>query len=246
MRETQGLRLAIEGLYAVFRDYPLRDYTDPCPCCHKDPDVEKGIHSKPLRILDHNDLMEYAGDALATWGDEITFRHFLPRIFELVIHGDDPEVLFQDPQNVFAKLRFGAWRSWPETEQSSVVNYFGHLWATVLETPPKRLGLGEACDWLQSIAQAESDLAPYLTQWLAAESVASYRHLARTIFRDEVPPWKTPPKDYWQTSVPQWNQLGDWLLSLEVRHKLSEGSNKWFKSPLAGEFIKAIEILQRN
>ena len=213
MLEMPVLREAIEALYLTFRDYPLRDDTNPCPCCHHDPESEKRIHSKPLRQLDHDDLLEYAGDALLTWGDETTFRHFLPRLFELVIHGEDGDVLFQDPQSVFAKLKFGSWRSWPVSEQTAISNYFRQLWATVIDTTPEKLGLGGAHDWLQAIAQAETDLSPYFALCLGAESEAAHRNLARIISDERLPLIETLPQDYWENCIPQWHQLVQWLLT---------------------------------
>jgi hypothetical protein len=102
MEATNGLRAAVEGLYAAFAAYPLREDTNACACCHST-ENEKRLHRKQLRQIGPDDLQQYANDALLVWGDVSDFKHFLPRIFELMMaHGAE----FVDPQAVFKKLYY--------------------------------------------------------------------------------------------------------------------------------------------
>ena len=254
MLESAQLREAVEGLYETFQHYPLREWTEPCPCCHKDPGTERQLHSKPLRELEPKQLEEYAGDALAVWGTEDDFRHFLPRLFELVLREVEDgtpleDILLTDPHAVFLKLRWGSWKSWPASEQEAVSRYFRQLWADVIETPPEQLPWG-VYDWIEAIAQAESDISPYLSQWLDAESEWAYCNLASTITKEQIVQRDAPlPTAYWRGQMPQWHQLADWLRSPQVEEKIRGGLEKFTGSPAATELAEAQHVCnesQRN
>ncbi len=49
------------------------------------------------------------------WGDLGCYKHFLPRIFELVLTAGALET--PNPELVFGILRYGKWRTWSEQEQ---------------------------------------------------------------------------------------------------------------------------------
>lgn len=80
---TAELNEAIERLYSTFGSYPLRDRIDSCPCC-RGPQETRHLHTKTLRELSAEDHGLYAFRAMTTVGDVDDFRHFLPRILELV------------------------------------------------------------------------------------------------------------------------------------------------------------------
>ena len=117
---TRELAASIEGLYRVLRRYELRRSTDPCPCCHSTQD-EDSVHHKLLNKLSSRDLRQYAMDAIYTWGTGDDFKHFIPRLFELLATEGDG---FVDAAAVFSTLTFESWcsshwRTWPEDEQNS-------------------------------------------------------------------------------------------------------------------------------
>lgn len=58
-----------------------------CPCC-RGPEKVRPLYDRPLRQLMPEDLHFYAFCAMTTMGDVEDFRHFLPRIFEL-LNDDD-------------------------------------------------------------------------------------------------------------------------------------------------------------
>src|SRR5437588_624905 len=84
---TEELKLAIERLYQTFAIYPFKPTMEGCPCCVSDSDKEK-IHSKKIRQLEGDDLSRYASKAMTTWGDTEDFKHYLPRILELLVTTD--------------------------------------------------------------------------------------------------------------------------------------------------------------
>lgn len=110
---TEELKSAIERLYQTFAVYPCKPAMEGCPCCVSGADKEK-IHSKPLRQLEEGDLSRYAHKAMTTWGDTEDFKHYLPRIFELLTTTD----FIVDTFITLDKLEYGQWNNWPENERA--------------------------------------------------------------------------------------------------------------------------------
>ena len=181
MLQTPELTAAIENSYRTFAVYPLRTDTGPCSCCHSRKTITAFARNL-LRMLGPKDLRTYAYDALYTWGDEVDFRHFLPRIMELLAQANGDGPAFVDPESVFHKLSYqsscsSGWRTWPPEEQRAIADYTLALWGALLDSEPTELS-DSAFSWLCAFAQAADDLSPYLQQWMAASSANAHRNLA--------------------------------------------------------------------
>jgi hypothetical protein len=129
---TQGrpadVHAAIEMLYRAFSRYPLpAESTYSRHTTISEEDVRR-IRAKPLRALSGTDLGKFAMKALNTWGDASEFRHYLPRLFELVV--DEPN--WTDIPTLFGKLSTAEWRGWPSEEQRAVESYINTLIASAL------------------------------------------------------------------------------------------------------------------
>lgn len=125
---TEELRSAIERLYQTFAIYPSNPTMEGCPCCVSGSDKEK-IHSKHLRRLEEGDLARYAHKAMTTWGDAEDFKHYLPRIFELLATTD----FIVDTFVVLGKLEYGQWNNWPENEKASIVLFLFAWWSDLVK-----------------------------------------------------------------------------------------------------------------
>lgn len=78
------LRAAVERLYETFARYPLVAVIEGgCPCCRLGAH-ERDLHAAPLRELPEEHVGYFAFKAMTTFGGVDDFRHFLPRIAELV------------------------------------------------------------------------------------------------------------------------------------------------------------------
>jgi hypothetical protein len=247
MPQTSELCEAIEGLYRVFRCYELRRNTDPCPCCHSSEDGQL-LHRKPLTKLSRNDLRDYAMDAVFTWGTGDDFKHFIPRLFELLAAPSEYGRDFVEPATVFGKLAYESWcsspwRSWPEDEQRAVADYFRAVWDAALNSNPEDLPFDGAHGWIQAIGQAEHDLTPYLDDWLNASLVNAHRNLALMITHEGLPNAKSPSGGYWAGHRQQWQELNNWLRLPEVRQKLASAVERWSDSPVATELMDAAVLL---
>jgi len=133
---------------------------------------------------------------MTTVGDVDDFRHFLPRIFELLVDGALTGEI--DPEIVLGKLTYGGWFNWPEPEQAAIRAYLGILWQRGRCT-------AEAQSWLCAIARAEPDVLPYLDAWAHDPSPAAQAALAAFL---EDPGSKL--EGFWEDAAEQWRQVIDW------------------------------------
>jgi len=217
MEITDELRSAIENLYVAFSEYPLRDHTDACACCHTLTD-EKRLHRKSLREMNAKDLWQYATDALFVWGDVTDFKHFLPRIFELaVVEGDE----FVDPQVVFNKLYHGEWWSWPEAEQRTIKHFFNALWKSVVNSQPHQMYGEEIENWLCGMAQAVAQMSTYLNTWLAIGTENARLNLAGFIADTDFVNPKHGASGYWEGRRELFEEVADWVRSDAVKKNMA-------------------------
>jgi hypothetical protein len=246
MIPTSELAEAIASLYRTFERYPLRSDTDACDCCGHD---EQKLHRKPLAELTREELDEYAMDAIYTWGTGDDFKHFIPRIFELLVGNSRRCRGFALPSCVLAKLSYSSWcsthwRSWPEGEQKAIENFLCTVWGAALESGLEDLPFDGAYGWLQAIATVESDLSSYLDRWLREDSVNSNRNLALMIRQiNELALSGHAAQLEWRPPEGQRDQLDAWLYSSEVKQKLMHAFERWHEEPFANELENAAILL---
>lgn len=243
MRELPALRDAIERLYEQFAKYPLPIDTNPCPCCHTSED-EALLHARPLRDLHAEQLRTYAGDALLVWGDVNVFKHFLPRIFELVVTMPNAAYELDDPEIVFSKFRHGKWRTWPKEEQAAVERFLHAAWQEVLNNPPSEDSLTDMESWLCSIGQCEDDLSPYLDQWMGDESLSACLELSSLLLSSAVARTGDRGRNvFWNGRDAQYAQLKAWATSPAVVEKLRLAEARWSNNDTASTFAMARSIV---
>jgi hypothetical protein len=167
------LHQAIERLYDVFERYPLKDKIDACDHC-VDPEDHERLRSKPLRELSVDDLEKYSFKAMTTWGEAEDFKHFLPRLFELIASDQGG---FIAEWVIGWKLELAEWQLWPEAERDALRAYLAALWGCVVREYESRVSVDEL---LCYAARAGMDVRPCLEEWRAAcrqSDIAAY-HLA--------------------------------------------------------------------
>lgn len=239
MAHANNLEEAIEGLYTAFEGYPLPKFTDPCMHCHCFEDELK-VHAQPLRELDLENLRDYAVDALLVWGDEAVFKHFLPRIFELLATIPDPSLQLIDREIMFSKFRHGNWRAWPEEEQAAVEGYLHSVWHEVLGDPPAEESYSDLESWICSIGQCEDDLSSYLHDWIEDERQSASLALSWLLLTSAVArTGKNGRNAFWQGRDDQYAQLQKWVKSPAVIERLENAEKSCAGSELANEFAAA-------
>ncbi len=246
---------ATEKLYVVFAGYPLPVDTGMCDHCY-DPEDELKLHSKPLRDLTDKDLYKYSWSALLTWGDNDVFKHFLPRLFYLVVL---PSSDLAVKEVIFKKLYHAEWRSWPVEEIAAVEEFLMAAWEYSLARDESF-----ESDLLCGIGQVVDDLAPYLTVWetsglvalghlsefIAIESmnIAIKHKLNDTFWQD-----KSYEGDPWcNDRTAQMNQVIEWLEKPSTLQLLENAFLENQEHPFAAsiaegaDYLRWIETYRKN
>ena len=206
---------AVENLYKAFARYPLRKHVEGCPCCVHEHD-KRTLESKPLRRLSAADLGRYAFKAMTTWGDRDDFRHFLPRIFELLVSNGG---IGADEEVVLGKLALGEWQQWDEKERSALRTFFRAGWNSLLTESRPNI---EPDSWLCGLGKANEDLQPYLNAWMGVRTKSAYEHLAKFLESNQPGYIKrhSLSNPFWPDSPKGVAQLCDWLASSRTREYL--------------------------
>src|SRR5687768_7110520 len=129
---TPELSGAIQDLYAVFRRYRSVSF-EGCPDCTSPAETAR-LAAPLLRELNPDDLARYAFKAMTTWGTIDDFKHFLPRIFDLLAQTGGGSWI--EPEIVFGKLPYGKWTTWPRRERDALLAYMDALWNDILARFP--------------------------------------------------------------------------------------------------------------
>ncbi|GAA3143053.1 hypothetical protein GCM10010466_37540 [Planomonospora alba] len=172
MGTPSDLDRALDTLYAAFSRYPLPVKTEVCDHCVSDEQV-RATRAAPLRMLTATALGPYAGHALSTWGDLDEFKHFLPRLLELLIL-EELDGFFH-AEALMSRVS-ASWRSWRQPEQQALIATIGAWWRHTLNHYPRDV---DVMMMIEIIADSlELDLAPYLAEWESNTTETAARHMA--------------------------------------------------------------------
>jgi hypothetical protein len=243
MKANRALNDAIEKLYKVFSRYPLRKHVEGCPCCVHEED-KLALESKPLRELTAAELGRYSFKAMTTWGDKDDFRHFLPRISELLVSETG---LGWDEEVILGKLALAEWKDWPEQEQIDVRDFLHAGWNSLLLQSEPSI---EPDGWLCGMGRAGEDLQKYLEDWIELRISNAYEHLASFVECNQPTYVKrhSLTNAFWPDSPEAVAQLCNWLASLQTREKLeaiyfeNEASNC---APALAHAIDQLELIAK-
>ena len=126
-------RPVVERVYAVFRRYPLGK-VDGCPCC-VDPEEVAALRARGLGDHDERTLGRYYRKSMSTWGTEEDFKHFLPRILELLVTKAPDFAIEIGLDSLPHKLVQAGWRQWPEEERAAVREVLLGAWRELVAAP---------------------------------------------------------------------------------------------------------------
>lgn len=166
---------AIEGLYLAFARYPLQQRIEASPIVDV-ADAQRRLHARPLRKLEAADLGVFAFKAMTTFGGVDDFRHFLPRIAELLSYGDAVGVC--DLSLFIGKLGYGEWSTWSEDERGAV-----ERWLEALEDSYFRGDSRfDAIDPLWDAALTRRSTTRFIDRWLSSNAPSARHALADALF----------------------------------------------------------------
>lgn len=184
----------VETVYAAFAD---------CP--------SPGFFEGPVRELTVSTLDDYLTRAVTTWGSVDDFRHYVPRILDLLVTDRLPRDA--DPEIVLGKLNVAAWSTWPRPQREAVAQLLRAYWIRCLATYP---GPRPIEDTLCALAQAVDDLTPLLEHWSALPTPAAARHLLDLLAgadQVELRSRRRLRDAFWHSRPAQQEQAVAWLLS---------------------------------
>lgn len=230
-------------LYWAFRRYKLAAEIEPDPAFPGFCD-DRPLRSEPLHRLPPTAFDRYLSKAITTWGSVDDFKHFLPRMLELIVNASEDNARTGiNPFMIFGRIRIAEWRHWPTEEQQALDGYFEALWATLLATPQSTTGMTcgyySADNWLEDVSNIYVDLTPFLRQWeidaadpnsgwVAAEHLANTIVDARdTLLKHDRLRWHNILSD-----VPE-RQMTAWLASKTVSRLLEDAFFRWADLPSA-------------
>ncbi len=116
------------------------------------------MYAKPLRELSADDLGFYAHKAMTTWGNVNDFKHFLPRLLEL-LHLDCNNNWF-DLHAITVKLQYGNWHQWPQNEQEAIGQFIFADWQHLVNETDWEVSLEDFNEYGYYIG-----LAALITAW---------------------------------------------------------------------------------
>jgi hypothetical protein len=158
----------LERLYTVFAGYRLPADLQVCEQCGPEWTAQD-IRSTPLRSLSLLQLEAFHLMSL----DDNDFRHFFPRLIELLLADPAPVFAFD-----LARLR-GRVPTWPEPERAAVHELVDDLWQHLLAGFPAELGyFSDSPTLIDFTYWCNEALDPHLQHWQSLTTAAAAGHLA--------------------------------------------------------------------
>jgi hypothetical protein len=118
------------------------------------------VHGKPLRELSGAELSFYGFKAMTTFGDVDDFKHFLPRLFEIMIRGE----FAYDSETLLGKLDHAGWHDWENREREAVEDFLATLFDYSTSYDENDYDLKEG--FLAGVIRVVKDPTPFLNMWL--------------------------------------------------------------------------------
>jgi hypothetical protein len=241
----------IRELYARFRRYGLSP-PDPGSPGRDD----RPLRTEMLNRLPSKAFQEYQWSAIYSWGSVDDFKHFLPRLLELIAQpAAGRSVTDVQPWPIFAKLSYADWQRWPRREREALDRYFEALWRAILARPvPAVDSYSEQTPnhWLFELAHAHTDLAPFLGQWESDLADPDFgqtatAHLARWVVCDAETLLESNGLRWRHQQYPNLGAQADeavaWLASDKVFALLESAYFRWSESTHAALLSEGHESL---
>jgi hypothetical protein len=207
---TPALKTAIANLYVTFSHYPFRPEIDGCPHCVSAEDQKK-LAAKALNLMESEDISRYSWKAMTTWGEVEDFKHFLPRLLELIATTG----IAYNSGVVLRKLEYAKWNDWEQAEKDSTHSFLLAWWTESI-TEKDGLILYEFVDMYNVLGGVD----PLLKHWVIDFEDCSFRNLVWFIQSNyyDLLGKKSYFKEFDQASI---NKLLSWII--EKKDLLEQG-----------------------
>lgn len=238
-------RETTEKLYRTFKGYSS-DSLDSYSPMNSQITMEywtKVLRTKPLRDLKDEDLRYYTFKAMTTWGEVEAFKHFLPRILELISRLEWAGI---NVEIVFSKLAYGHWKTWPPKEQEAIKTFCTAFWQFLVETENTFVDW-EIRSYLSGFFETGIDMQPLLDIWLKADSETSVRRLCQFIVLEEKPILKRGHFGWSKEHrLEHGTVLQQWLRSDAMKQHLNDSFFRYADTASAEIISQALQIVERT
>lgn len=233
---STGLSASVERLYDVFAKYkqPARSHSSPFSGITEQHKAR--LYSKPMRDLAEDDLWTYVRHAMTTWGDISEYKHYLPRLYELLVMHPG----WTDTGQLIGQLDTAEWRQWPDVERDAVSAFLHELWAWSLTIDPDDASCGGI---LLGYGLAGISAAPALMTWRADQSWSATRQIAVLLIyeRDALMANRSLGRQ-WMSPVRE--ELLAFLWEDDTAKRLSAACHDGCGQPGADEICDGLNILE--
>jgi hypothetical protein len=242
----EKLRTAVEALYQTFRVHKASRQMSVCEHCVNPEDVTQ-LFAKPLRELTADALGYYAFSAISTFGTADDFRHFLPRLFELLAleSHELSRASAAGAEVLLGKLSQAGWREWPRDEQDAVEAYLTAFWGHALDQFP---GEHDVDELLTGLGRGRGDLGPVLETWRvrAAVEAGPARHLAAFVIHNAAKAGvrQSLANAFWEGNPASMNEVIAWLRDSRTEQALEKAFFTFAGEPFASDLSQAVEALR--
>lgn len=230
---------SVAELYNAFEHYPAPKQMSGSPVYGHLDEWNRDLARHPLREIPAASLGRFAFKALTTWGEVEGFKHFLPRMLELLPF----ERIEFEAWVLLDKLNVGKWGEWPTGERQAITRYLEAFWELLL-TDPKTFSPSEFTDLFAAIAQVHPDFEQLLHQWRSHPFPTALKQLVAYI-RSEKPALleqKTLPGFY--DSPVRGRTFHHWISSAETLSWLESGFWAHSEKPFAKEISEAVQFIE--
>ena len=108
---------------------------------------------------------------MTTWGDIVEYKHYLPRLYELLVQ----HPAWTDADLLIGRLDTAEWGQWPDAERDAVIAFLQELWAWSLTIDPDDASCGGI---LQGFGLAGISAERALMTWRTNRSWSATRQIA--------------------------------------------------------------------
>lgn len=231
---------AIEYLYVTFKNYKANPNMEGSALYGNEVlKWNKELFSKELNQLTSEDLSRFCRKVLLTWGNIEDYKHFLPRVYELISQFDTP----YEEWILFDKLNRGSWRTWPDDEKTAIENYFICLWRKMLNMNSGKVFFD---DYFAAISNVYPNFEELLNIWendlneFSIERLIDYYYdnYKVLVIKKNLPGWKK--------SKELGIKFNNWLTSDSLIHKLRCALKGKYSPEIIGKLNWIIQELENS